>query len=98
MEKRVALTVPIDGFTLTEHTELLREAERLGYQDAWSSEVDALDAFSPLAVAGLATGMRLGTAIVNVFTRGPPRSRHARRVWRTSHRGGCSWESDRART
>ena len=71
MEKRVALTVPVDGFSLAEHTDLSREAERLGYRDAWSWEADGLDAFSPLAVAGLATRLRLGTAIVNVYTRGP---------------------------
>jgi len=71
MEQRVALTVPVEGFTLGEHAELLREAERLGYRDAWSYEADGLDAFTPLAVAGQATGLRLGTAIVNVFTRGP---------------------------
>lgn len=70
-DKRLALTVPLDGFTLAEHGELVREAERHGYTDAWSFEVDGVDCFSPLAVVGLATGMRLGTAIANVFTRGP---------------------------
>ena len=71
MDKRIAVTVPLEGFTLPEHADVLREAERLGYRDAWSYEADGLDAFTPLAVAGQATGMRLGTAIVNVFTRGP---------------------------
>jgi probable F420-dependent oxidoreductase len=71
VDKRVALTVPVEGFTLAEHAELTREAERLGYRDVWSWEADGVDAFSPLAVAGLSTGLRLGTAIVNVFTRGP---------------------------
>jgi probable F420-dependent oxidoreductase len=71
MERRVALTVPLDGFTLEEHVDVVREAERLGYRDAWSYEADGLDAFSPLALAGPASAMRLGTAIVNVFTRGP---------------------------
>jgi len=71
MQKRLALTVPIDGFTLAEHPDLLREAERLGYRDAWSYEADGIDAFSPLTVAGQASGLRLGTAIVNVYTRGP---------------------------
>jgi len=71
MDKRIAVTVPVEGFTLPEHADVLRELERLGYRDAWSYEADGLDAFSPLAVAGQATGMRLGTAIVNVFTRGP---------------------------
>ena len=71
MEKRLALTVPLDGFTLAEHADLAREAERLGYVDAWSFEADGIDAFAPLAVAGQASGLRLGTAIVNVYTRGP---------------------------
>jgi probable F420-dependent oxidoreductase len=70
-QKRWALSVPLDGFTLTEHAELAQEAERLGYTDAWSLEVDGVDGFAPLAVIGLATGMRIGTAIANVFTRGP---------------------------
>jgi probable F420-dependent oxidoreductase len=71
VDKRIALTVPVEGFTLAEHADIAREAERLGYRDAWSYESDGVDAFSPLAVAGLATRLRLGTAIVNVFTRGP---------------------------
>jgi probable F420-dependent oxidoreductase len=61
----------MDGFTLAEHAELAREAERLGYTDAWSFEVDGVDCFSPLAVVGMATSMRVGTAIANVYTRGP---------------------------
>src|SRR5881396_384808 len=71
MPKRWALSVPLDGFTLAEHAELAREAERLGYTDAWSFEVDGVDCFAPLAPVALATGMRVGTAIANVFTRGP---------------------------
>ena len=71
MEKRLGLTVPLDGFTLGEHADLVREAERLGYQDAWSFEADGVDAFAPLSVVGQASGLRLGTAIVNVYTRGP---------------------------
>jgi probable F420-dependent oxidoreductase len=69
--KRWALTVPLDGFTLAELPDVAREAERLGYADAWSFEVDGVDAFSPLAAAGMATSMRVGTAIANVYTRGP---------------------------
>ena len=71
MPKRLGLTIPLDGFTLAEHADLVREGEGFGYQDAWSFEADGVDAFSPLAVAGQATDMRLGTAIVNVYTRGP---------------------------
>jgi probable F420-dependent oxidoreductase len=70
-QKRWALSLPLEGFTLAEHAEVAREAERLGYTDAWSLEVDGVDAFAPLAVVGAATQMRLGTAIANVFTRGP---------------------------
>jgi probable F420-dependent oxidoreductase len=69
--KRWSLSVPLDGFTLAEHGAIAREAERLGYTDAWSFEIDGLDCFSPLAAVGLATGMRVGTAIANVYTRGP---------------------------
>ena len=69
--KRWSLSVPIDGFALPEHGELARELERLGYTDAWSYEADGIDCFVPLAPIALATQLRLGTAIANVFTRGP---------------------------
>jgi probable F420-dependent oxidoreductase len=69
--KRWSLSVPIDGFALPEHAELARELERRGYTDAWSYEADGLDCFASLAPVALATRMRLGTAIANVFTRGP---------------------------
>jgi probable F420-dependent oxidoreductase len=70
-EQRWSLSVPLDGFTLAEHAEIAREAERLGYAGAWSFEVDGIDGFSPLAVVGVATGLRVGIAIANVFSRGP---------------------------
>jgi probable F420-dependent oxidoreductase len=69
--KRWSLSVPIDGFALPEHADLAREAEQRGYTDAWSYEADGLDCFTSLAPVALATRMRLGTAIANVFTRGP---------------------------
>ncbi len=62
-EKRWSLSVPLDAFALAGHAEIAREAERLGYTDAWSLEVDGVDGFSPLAVVGMATGMRVGIAI-----------------------------------
>ena len=70
-QKRWALSVPLDGFALAEHAEIAREAERLGYVDAWSLEADGVDCFAPLVAVGMATSMRLGTAIANVYTRGP---------------------------
>ncbi len=69
-EKRLALSVPYE-FPLADHAELAREMEALGYRDAWSYEVDGGDCFTPLAVIAQATQMRLGTAIANVYTRGP---------------------------
>ena len=70
-DKRWSLSVPIDGFALSEHADLARELEGLGYRDAWSYEADGLDCFTALAPVALATRLRLGTAIANVFTRGP---------------------------
>jgi ABC-2 type transport system permease protein len=56
-KKRWSLSVPMDGFSMPELGEVAREAERLGYTDAWSFEVDGVDGFTPLAVIGMATGM-----------------------------------------
>jgi len=70
-DKRWSLSVPLEGFTLAEHAEIARQAERWGYTDAWSFEVDGVDCFSPLAVVAMASGLRVGTAIANVYTRGP---------------------------
>ncbi len=71
MQKRLALSVPLQGYSLAEHPALANEAEKLGYTDAWSFEVDGNDCFTPLAVLAPTTNMRLGTAIANVYTRGP---------------------------
>lgn len=70
-QKRWSLSVPLDQFSLTEHIEIAREAEAAGYTDAWSMEVDGVDCFAPLAPLAQATKLRLGTAIANVYTRGP---------------------------
>ena len=69
--KRWSLSVPLESFSLAEHPAIAREAESLGYTDAWSFEVDGCDCFSSLAVVAGATTMRVGTAIANVYTRGP---------------------------
>ncbi len=72
MTERWGLTFPLDGVPLPAHREVLTEAERLGYTDAWTAEVDGLDAFTPLALsAEWTSALRLGTAIANVYTRGP---------------------------
>src|SRR6266849_1970837 len=69
--KRWSLSVPMEGFSIAELGDIAREAERLGYTDAWSFEVDGVDGFTPLAAIGSATtSMRLGIAIANVYTCG----------------------------
>lgn len=70
-QKRWALSVPLDGLPLAELAAVARDIEDLGYTDAWSLEIDGIDCFAPLAVVGAATQMRVGTAIVNAYTRGP---------------------------
>ncbi|MFF0814840.1 LLM class F420-dependent oxidoreductase [Rhodococcus sp. NPDC003318] len=70
-EKRWGLTIPLPG-TVAEQRELIAELPGLGYTDVWSSEANAADAFTPLALASVwAPELRLGTAIVPVYTRGP---------------------------
>ena len=69
--KRWSLSVPLEQFSLTEHVEIAREAAAAGYTDAWSMEVDGVDCFAPLAALAQTTGLRLGSAIANVYTRGP---------------------------
>lgn len=66
------ITIPFDGVPLAEHRSWFEEVAELGYTDAWSSEADGTDAFTPLALAAAwAPSLRLGTAIVPTFTRGP---------------------------
>lgn len=69
---RFGFTFPFDGLPLHAHKDALQEAERIGYTDAWSFEVDGVDCFTPLALAGIWTEkLHLGTAIANVYTRAP---------------------------
>ncbi|HWE56438.1 MAG TPA: LLM class F420-dependent oxidoreductase [Acidimicrobiales bacterium] len=66
------MTIPFDGIPLADHRSWLEELVDLGYTDVWSSEADGTDAFTPLALAAAWTPtLRLGTAIVPTFTRGP---------------------------
>ena len=70
--KRWGLTVPLLGPSLADQRDLVAELPDLGYTDVWSSEANATDAFTPLALASVwAPQLRLGTAIVPVYTRGP---------------------------
>jgi probable F420-dependent oxidoreductase len=69
---RWGITLPLTGVPLTAHRELVKELPDLGYTDVWSAETAGTDAFTPLALAAeWAPGLRLGTAIAPVYTRGP---------------------------
>jgi probable F420-dependent oxidoreductase len=84
---RWGITLPLSGMPLSGQRELVTSLPDLGYTDAWSSEVSGADAFTPLALAAQWTskdgsgsqqagpqdagGLRLGTAVANIYTRGP---------------------------
>lgn len=69
---RFGITIPFDGVPLGAQREWLEECADLGYTDFWSSEANGTDGFTPLAMAAAwVPEVRLGTAIVPAFTRGP---------------------------
>ena len=71
MTKRVGMTVPLEG-PLHQQKEAIQRLEALGYTDLWSAEAMGHDAFTPLILASQwAPSMRLGTAIIPAYTRGP---------------------------
>ncbi|MDX6724676.1 MAG: hypothetical protein QOD44_3357 [Solirubrobacteraceae bacterium] len=70
-EARFGLTLPFAGVPLAGHGDLLRRAEAAGWDDLWSAETTGPDGFTPLVLAAAhTTRMRLGTGVVNPFTRG----------------------------
>ena len=72
MAGRWALSLELPGLSLPEHEPVVRAAEAAGYTDAWTGETGGHDGFTALALAAAWTErMRLGTGVVNVFTRGP---------------------------
>lgn len=72
MGTRYGITIPFDDVPLMEHRALLVEMADLGYTDVWTGEANATDAFVPLALAAAwSPSLRLGTAVVPVYTRGP---------------------------
>ena len=69
---RWGITLPLRGQTLPGQRDIVSALPDLGYTDAWSSEVNGADAFTPLALAaGWAPGLRLGTAVAGIYNRGP---------------------------
>jgi probable F420-dependent oxidoreductase len=72
MGDRLSLSLELPGLTLPQHEPVVRAAEDAGYTDAWTGETGGHDGFTALALAASWTErMRLGTGVVNVFTRGP---------------------------
>ena len=71
MVQRYGMTVPFPG-PLHDQRARFEELAALGYTDLWSAEANTTDAFTPLALASVWTpSLRLGTAILPVYTRGP---------------------------
>lgn len=69
---RWGITLPLRDTALDRQREIVATLPDLGYTDAWSSEVNGTDAFTPLAAAAQWTaGLRFGTAVAGIFTRGP---------------------------
>jgi probable F420-dependent oxidoreductase len=69
---RLGVTPPVEVAGFPAAVDICVRAEELGYTDVWTAEIGAVDAFSPLAaVATRTTRVRLGTALVPVFTRPP---------------------------
>jgi probable F420-dependent oxidoreductase len=69
--RRYGITVPFANVPLHEHRQWYEELEALGYTDLWSAEAGSHDGLVPLALAAAwAPTLRLGTAILPVYTRG----------------------------
>lgn len=70
--QRYGMTIPFDNVPLHAQREWIEELEELGYTDVWSAEAMGADGFTPLALASVwAPSLRLGTAIIPAYTRGP---------------------------
>lgn len=72
-DRRLGLTLPVPGLPIADTTvPLARLAEDSGFTDIWSAEVDGTDGLSTLAAIAVTTErLRLGTAILPVFSRPP---------------------------
>lgn len=71
-QPRWGITLPLTGVPLADQQDLVTALPDLGYTDAWSAELNGIDAFTPLTLAARwAPGLRLGTAIVGIYTRAP---------------------------
>lgn len=70
--RRLGLTFPVWPHDLRRSCELAREAEGLGYTDGWTAETAGPDALAAAtAIAVVTETMRIGCAVVPVYTRPP---------------------------
>ena len=70
--RRWGMTVPLNDGPLHAQREAIELLEAKGYSDLWSAEAMGVDGLSPLLLGSQwAPSMRLGTAILPVYTRGP---------------------------
>jgi len=66
------ITIPFDDVPLADHRAWFGRLAELGYTDVWTGEANGADGFTPLALAAACEPtLRLGTAVVPVYTRGP---------------------------
>ena len=71
-QSRWGLTLPLSGLPLASQQDLVTGLPELGYTDVWSAELNGIDGFTPLTLASQwAPQLRLGTAIVGIYTRAP---------------------------
>ena len=69
--ERFGMTIPLAGPLHAQRAQF-EELVELGYTDVWSAEAMGPDGITPLALASVwAPSLRLGTAILPAFTRGP---------------------------
>ncbi len=67
----LGVSVPLGG-PLGAQRDRIRELVSWGYTDLWSAESSGVDGFTPLALAAAwEPDVRLGTAIIPIYTRGP---------------------------
>jgi probable F420-dependent oxidoreductase len=72
VSNRYGITFPFDGLSLLEQQPVVESLADLGYTDLWSAESNGYDGFTSLALASVwAPTLRLGVAIIPVYTRGP---------------------------
>ena len=70
--QRIAVTLPVPGPGVEATLRLARWAEEEGFDDVWFSDSGGIDALSLAAAVGVETRrVRIGTAVVPVYTRTP---------------------------